>query len=531
MSNYRKRKVIFQKQVAMKIFAFVKMNNVAALLGLLIGVGVMCANGPSKSSSRRKDPVPYQGTTGKKIFCYYSSSANGRPSVGKFWPEHIDPFICTHLIFAFVDITKDGKDLTPNNWNDLGPDGLYARTMKLKDINPSLKILLAVGGWKIGSKPFLPVIADSESMTAWTANVVKYLRKYGFDGLDMDWEFPGIRGSSLNDKYKFTQLMKGLYESFAEEASISGKERLMLTCNIAIRTMIYDVSCVDRYIDYMLLMTYNYHGSGWEKETGHHSPLLPHHLDPEGEQRELFQQWSISHWLDYGVPKSKLIVGMATYGLGWKLSDPSNSGVRSPAEGGNAAGKYTGESGILALYEICEKIQHNSWQVNWISDQKVPYCHGEGEWVGFESPDSIALKAINVMQRDLAGAFLWSVEMDDFGGHCGGVTFPIIRTVHEILLTAKGVESVKQIIDRGSRGGSGSGRSSGGRNTGSSSSGSSSKSSLGSSSKSSSGSTPAAGVPKLSHLGFLLISQRFKAHVSVFVFMFCFEDDLQCISA
>lgn len=44
-----------------------------------------------------------------------------------------------------------------------------------------------------------------------------------------------------------------------------------------------------RYIDYMLLMTYNYHGSGWEKETGHHSPLWPHKLDPPGEQRELHQ--------------------------------------------------------------------------------------------------------------------------------------------------------------------------------------------------------------------------------------------------
>ena len=43
--------------------------------------------------------------------------------MGKFWPEHIDPFLCTHVIFAFVDVTEDGSDVKPNNWNDLGYNG------------------------------------------------------------------------------------------------------------------------------------------------------------------------------------------------------------------------------------------------------------------------------------------------------------------------------------------------------------------------------------------------------------------------
>ncbi|XP_071078601.1 chitinase-3-like protein 1 [Haliotis cracherodii] len=380
----------------------------------------------------------------KKIFCYYSSSANARPSVGKFWPEHLDPFLCTHIIFAFVDITEDGKDLKPNNWNDLGADGLYARTMKLKEKNPKLKILLAVGGWKIGSKPFIPIMESEENMKAWVKNVVKYLRKYGFDGLDMDWEFPAWRGSKPEDKYGFTILMKGLYDAFAEDSKASGKEKLVLTLATASSTFYidkaYEASEIYKYIDYMLLMTYNYHGSGWEKSVGHHSPLLPHRSDPEGEQRQLYQQWSISYWLKIGVPKSKLIVGLPTYGLGYKLTDEKKHGIRASAEGGNTKGKYTGESGILSLYEICEKIQHENWKVEWIMDQRVPYAHGKGEWVGFESPDSIALKAKNIIKRGLAGAFVWSVEMDDFSGHCGGAKYPLLRTIHDILLTEHGTK-------------------------------------------------------------------------------------------
>uniref|UniRef100_A0A0L8GR24 GH18 domain-containing protein n=1 Tax=Octopus bimaculoides TaxID=37653 RepID=A0A0L8GR24_OCTBM len=316
--------------------------------------------------------------SGKNIFCYYSSSANARPDVGKFWPEYIDPFLCSHLIFAFVDITKDGKDLKPNNWNDLGPDGLYKRTMALKTVNPKLKILMAVGGWKIGSKPFLPVVKNKENIRIWVKNVITYLRKYKFDGLDMDWEFPGTRGSKASDKTLYTFLMKELYESFEEEADKTGNSKLLLTMATASSSFYiskaYEPKEIVKYMDYMLLMTYNYHGSGWEKKTGHHSPLWAHPDDSPGEQKE--------------------------------------------------------------LHQICEKIQLENWTVEWIDSQKVPFAHGNGEWVGFENPDSISLKADNIVKRDLAGAFLWSVEMDDFSGHCGEEKYPLISTVYKILSMA-----------------------------------------------------------------------------------------------
>ncbi|KAI8787664.1 acidic mammalian chitinase [Biomphalaria glabrata] len=390
---------------------------------------------PEHASSGLLTKHPY-GKPKKHIFCYYGSSANARPELGKFWPENIDPFLCTHLIFAFVDITEDGTGLRPNNWNDLGENGLYARTLKLKEKNKDLKILLAVGGWKIGSKPFLPVIASESTWKVWVQNVILYLRKFGFDGFDMDWEFPAWRGSGPEDRQKFTLLMKELYESFAAEAKSSGKEKLLLTLATASSAFYieksYEQSEIHKYIDYMLLMTYNYHGSGWEKHTGHHSPLLPHPLDPEGEQRELYILWSVKYWLNYGVPREKIIVGLATYGLGWKLVDETKTGVRAPADGGNTKGKYSEESGILSHYEICEHILKDGWKVEWIEEQKVPYAYGQGEWIGFDSPDSFYLKGITIIKEGLGGAFVWSVEMDDFNGHCGGPKYPMLRTIYEV---------------------------------------------------------------------------------------------------
>ncbi|CAG5127411.1 unnamed protein product [Candidula unifasciata] len=390
-----------------------------------------------------------RGKPKKPIFCYFGSSANSRPSIGKFWPEHIDPFLCTHLVFAFVDITEDGTGLRPNNWNDLGEKGLYARTMKLKEKNPDLKILLAAGGWKIGSKPFLPVIKNEETWKTWVSHVIVYLRKYNFDGFDMDWEFPTWRGSGPEDKQKFTLLMKELYEKFAEEATYSGKERLLLTLATASSAFYaeksYEQYEIHKYIDYMLLMTYNFHGSGWEKHTGHHSPLLPHPLDPEGEQRELYILWAVKYWLNFGVPKEKIILGLSTYGLGWKLTDISQTGVKAAANGGSSKGKYTDESGILSLYEICENVLNDDWKVQWIEEQKVPYAYGGGEWVGFDSPDSFYLKAAVIMKEDLGGAFVWSVEMDDFNGHCGGPKYPLLRTIYEVFTQSSDVSSFDSV--------------------------------------------------------------------------------------
>ncbi|XP_041362147.1 chitotriosidase-1-like [Gigantopelta aegis] len=395
---------------------------------------------------------------GKKIFCYYSSFAQTRNGIGKFLPENIDPFLCTHMIFAFVDISPNGRDLIAFNWNDVGDNGLYQRTISLKQKNPALKVLLAVGGWQIGSKPFIPMISNDYNRRAWVKNVIKYLRTFmalqkweifsncrdyvmnagphNFDGFDMDWEFPATRGSPPEDKYRFTTLMKELYSEFKREAQETGRAKLLLTLAAASGTyyisQCYEPKKIIKYVDFMLLMTYNYHGQ-WEKVTGHHSALWKHRDDPPGEKSELFQNWSIDYWLQEGMDKDRLVVGIATYGMSFTLANPHQNGVFAPVRGGGRMGKYTSETGILSYYEICENIQQHGWKTSWIDDQGVPYAYGGDQWVGFETEDSLKLKADNIIKRDLAGAFVWSVEMDDFTGHCGQGKYPLLKTITKIL--------------------------------------------------------------------------------------------------
>jgi len=378
-----------------------------------------------------------------KMVCYYTNWAQYRPAGVKYFPEDIDVTLCTHVMYAFAKIS--GGVLHPFEWNDLSEEwmkGMYERTMEMKKKNGALKISISVGGWNHASKGFKDVVASEANMKKFIDHSITWMRKYGFDGLDMDWEYPGVggdRGSKPEHKQAFTVLIQKLRAAFDAEAAASGKERLLLTaavgCGKSTIDAAYEVAKLAKEMDFIDLMTYDLHGA-WEKHTGAHIALYPR-ADETGNDRLLNVDWAVNYFMKLGLPANKLVMGLGTYGRGFTLADKSKTGMGAPAKGACAAGRYTREKGFISYYEICQHIK-NGWTAKYHPEHKVMYAYGGDQWIAYDDTKTIGIKAQYIKDKGLAGGMIWALDLDDFkGSFCGEGKYPLLTAIVDVLFNGK----------------------------------------------------------------------------------------------
>uniref|UniRef100_A0A2P2I1P3 Mucin-5AC-like n=1 Tax=Hirondellea gigas TaxID=1518452 RepID=A0A2P2I1P3_9CRUS len=382
------------------------------------------------------DPTP----PGKRIVCYYTNWSVYRSGIAKFLPQHINPHLCTHLVYAFAGLT-DEYAMTPfDAYQDIEKKG-YSQFNLLKQYNDKLRTLIAVGGWEEGSGRFSELVSFPKAREVFINSTIKHIRRYNFDGLDLDWEYPASRsGSSPDDKQNYALLVHELRAAFEKESRLSGKPRLLLTMAVpAGQTYIdrgYDIPSLNKDLDFFNILNYDYTTSV-DPMVGNHAPLVA--LPGTTEYEDAYQlnvDWTVNHYISLGAAKNKLVIGIPTYGRSFTLASPTKHEFGDPAIGPATPGKYTKEKGFLAFYEVCELMANEGWEAQKPYPRTVgPYAHKGDEWVGYDDEGMVTTKAEYVRETGLGGIMFWSLDTDDFHGICNGQKYLLVESGKAALLS------------------------------------------------------------------------------------------------
>ncbi|CAB3369645.1 Hypothetical predicted protein [Cloeon dipterum] len=367
----------------------------------------------------------------KVLMCYYSSWSYFRNGKGQFSVSNIDPYLCTHLIYAFIGVNNDGTVRVMDPYLDLEENnglGNFKKFNELRKQNSELKTLVAIGGWNEGSTVFSNVVKDANLRSNFVDNLYNFVKRHDFSGLDLDWEYPAQRGGVPEDKQNFVYLVQELKQKFAPEGLLLTAAVHAAVGSVAIS---YDIPELVKNLDFINMMSYDYHGS-WDSTTGINSPMYPSHIDSD---LNLNIDATIQFWLNNGCPPEKLVLGAPTFGRTFNLANPNSPGLGAVAIGPGVPGPYTMESGFMAYFEICELQYPGLWSINWAAQQKVPFAFKSNLWVGYENPESMKIKAEYANTNNLGGVLAWGLETDDFFGskECNEGKYPLITAMKNTL--------------------------------------------------------------------------------------------------
>eukprot|EP00976_Prorocentrum_cordatum_P081482 1184427-Prorocentrum_minimum.AAC.1 len=254
------------------------------------------------------------------------------------------------------------------------------------------------------------MVANTAHRHTFIQSCITLMQRYNFDGLDLDWEYPGAtwHGGRPEDKANFVQLTVEARAAF-DAAAPAQPYLLTMAAGIGKDNVEngYDIPALAQHMDFINLMTYDIHGA-WETTMNHHAPLYV------GESTAPFDypislEWAVDYWVAGGCPANKLVLGLASYGRGYEAADPNHLGFGDAAAGPLPAPAYTREAGMISYYEVLEVLKDPNAVRVWDDRQKVPYIQwrkddGKAYWIGYDDVESIRIKADFVRSRGLLGS-------------------------------------------------------------------------------------------------------------------------------
>ncbi|KAJ7064104.1 hypothetical protein C8F01DRAFT_1229630 [Mycena amicta] len=339
---------------------------------------------------------------------YYEGWANGR-SCMSYPPEKISAESLTHINFAFALISSSFQVVEMTK----GDSDLWKRTTALKSRNPTLKVFLSIGGWTFNDPPtsniFSNLAASSSNTNTFTSSLLKVFETYGFDGVDIDWEYPAAydRGGNPADTKNYVTFMAALKKAFG------GKYGLTFTAPSSFWYLQhFDLPGLLKSADWVNVMTYDLHGT-WDGTDIWIGPIVEAHTNLTEINAAFELYWRV------GVDPSQMVMGLGFYGRSFTLASPDCPDPGCIWASGADAGPCSGQSGILMYNEIQSILKSNDSngqppEPTLDEDAAVKYVvWNTNQWVSYDDADTFAIKMSYAEDRCIGGTMVWSVDQDD----------------------------------------------------------------------------------------------------------------------
>ncbi|XP_049296118.1 probable chitinase 2 [Anopheles funestus] len=361
-----------------------------------------------------------------RVVCYLASWSNYREGSGSFNISYIVPDHCTHLVYTFAGLNIGGGIDSLDYYNDINVNKGYSKVVALKEENPCLKVLLAIGGWNEGSEKYSLMAERESTREAFADQTLRFLVHYGFDGLDIDWEYPTMRGGIPEDRENFILLVQALRSKFAPRkklltAAISASKEILQSG--------YDLPKLCQELDFINLMTYDYSS---DVKAALDAPLYGD--SSTGETIDT----TITYVSKSGCPMVKFSLGITTHAKTYTVVPSRLMAPGINAVGPGAPGRYTRSAGSLGYNEVCEMLKPNGtspiqWVIKSMAQNAVKYAYRDDQWLTFDGVETIGTKVKYAMDKKLGGIMFWTIDTDDFQGDCHNEAYPLLQTALRML--------------------------------------------------------------------------------------------------
>ena len=322
------------------------------------------------------------------------------------------------LIYAFGEPNDAGVCTPPTS----AQAGTFAALRALRKGHPALRLIVSIGGWDAAPQ-YSDIALSDRSRGRFAASCIQaFLVAQGFDGIDLDWEFPehgGMNRSRPQDRADATALVR----EFRRQLDVlGGKTHRHYLLSVATPAGTwqqggaysvsdsYDLAALAHSADWLNVMTYDMNNI-FSPVSGFNAPLGadPHDAAPAPQRSRDNLTSAVRFYESQGVPASKIMLGVAFYGRGFTGVSSQGAGLYSKYAGGYAETPWkTIRSQFLTSPD---------WVRHWSATAQVPWLYNDSQHVFFtyDDPISLGIKADFARREHLGGMMIWVLGEDDPG--------------------------------------------------------------------------------------------------------------------